>query len=86
MLGTSLALLFLPPFIEQQRLEFEEMQNMQKKQVTSLCLNEYKGGESQKWIRPLSPHPSLFILDLVWWLMRKIGPKHLDFTSYILPL
>ena len=33
-LGTSLALLFLPPFIEQQRLEFEEMQNMQKKQVT----------------------------------------------------
>ena len=41
-LGTSLALLFLPPFIEQQRLEFEEMQNMQKKQVTNLCLDEYK--------------------------------------------
>ena len=41
-LGTSLALLFLPPFIEQQRLEFEEMQNMQKKQVTSLCLDECK--------------------------------------------
>ena len=41
-LGTSLALLFLPPFIEQQRLEFEEMQNMQKKQVISLCLDEYK--------------------------------------------
>lgn len=32
-LGTSLALLALPPFIEQQRLEYEEMQNMQKKQV-----------------------------------------------------
>lgn len=32
-IGTSLALLVLPPFIEQQRLEFEEMQNMQKKQV-----------------------------------------------------
>ena len=31
--GTSLALLVLPPFIEQQRLEYEEMQNMQKKQV-----------------------------------------------------
>ena len=33
-LGTSLALLALPPFIEQQRLEYEEMQNMQKKQVS----------------------------------------------------
>ena len=33
MVGTSLALLVLPPFIEQQRIEFEEMQNMQKKQV-----------------------------------------------------
>ncbi len=32
-MGTSMALLVLPPFIEQQRLEFEEMQNMQKKQV-----------------------------------------------------
>lgn len=32
-LGTSLALLALPPFIEQQRLEYEEMQNIQKKQV-----------------------------------------------------
>lgn len=32
-LGTSLALLALPPFIEQQRIEYEEMQNMQKKQV-----------------------------------------------------
>ncbi len=37
--GTSMALLVLPPFIEQQRLEFEEMQNMQKKQVlnTHFC-------------------------------------------------
>lgn len=34
-LGTSLALLALPPFIEQQRVEYEEMQNMQKKQVSS---------------------------------------------------
>ena len=33
-LGTSLALLALPPFIEQQRFEYEEMQNMQKKQVS----------------------------------------------------
>ena len=33
-LGTSLALLALPPFIEQQRLEYEEMQNLQKKQVS----------------------------------------------------
>lgn len=32
-LGTSLALLALPPFLEYQRVEFEEMQNMQKKQV-----------------------------------------------------
>ena len=32
-LGTSMALLALPPFIEQQRVEYEEMQNMQKKQV-----------------------------------------------------
>ncbi|XP_064406581.1 mitochondrial import receptor subunit TOM22 homolog [Halichondria panicea] len=32
-MGTSMALLVLPPFIEQQRLEFEEMQNMQKKQL-----------------------------------------------------
>ncbi len=32
-LGTSAALLILPVFIEQQRVEFEEMQNMQKKQV-----------------------------------------------------
>ena len=31
--GTSMALLVLPAFIEQQRNEFEEMQNMQKKQV-----------------------------------------------------
>ena len=38
-LGTSLALLALPPFIEQQRLEYEEMQNMQKKQVGHLALN-----------------------------------------------
>ena len=43
-LGTSLALLVLPPFIEQQRVEYEEMQNMQKKQVPlssliDVCLN-----------------------------------------------
>lgn len=38
-LGTSLALLVLPPFIEQQRVEYEEMQNMQKKQVTAFCSN-----------------------------------------------
>lgn len=31
--GTSLALLALPPFLEHQRIDFEEMQNMQKKQV-----------------------------------------------------
>ena len=31
--GTSLALLVLPPLVEQQRVEFEEMRNMQKKQV-----------------------------------------------------
>ena len=35
-LGTSVALLALPPFIEQQRMEYEEMQNMQKKQVCLL--------------------------------------------------
>ena len=33
-LGISLALLALPPFVEQQRVEYEEMQNMQKKQVS----------------------------------------------------
>ena len=32
-MGTSLALLVLPTFIEQQRMEMEEMQSMQKKQV-----------------------------------------------------
>ena len=31
--GTSAALLLLPPFIELQRAELEEMQSMQKKQV-----------------------------------------------------
>ena len=33
MLGTSVALLALPPFIEWQRMEMEESMNMQKKQV-----------------------------------------------------
>ena len=32
-LGTSMALLALPPFIEWQRMEMEESMNMQKKQV-----------------------------------------------------
>ncbi len=32
-LGTSLTLLVLPPLLEHQRVEFEEMQNIQKKQV-----------------------------------------------------
>lgn len=32
-IGTSMAILVLPSFLEQQRLEFEEMQSMQKKQV-----------------------------------------------------
>lgn len=32
-IGTSMALLLLPPVLEQQRVEFEEMHNMQKKQV-----------------------------------------------------
>ena len=36
--ATSVALLALPPFIEQQRLEIEEMQNMQKKQVGWVCV------------------------------------------------
>ena len=35
-LGTSLALLALPPFLEQQRIEVQEMQTMQKKQVYTL--------------------------------------------------
>lgn len=32
-LGTSMSLLVLAPVIEQQRVEFEEMQNQQRKQV-----------------------------------------------------
>lgn len=40
-LGTSLALLVLPPFIEQQRVEYEEMQNMQKKQVTATNISDW---------------------------------------------
>lgn len=35
-MGTSLALLILPPLLEQQRVEFEEMHNMQKKQVNAV--------------------------------------------------
>lgn len=33
-LGTSLALLVLPPLLEQQRVEFEEMHKMHQKQVS----------------------------------------------------
>ena len=40
MLGSSLALLALPPFIEQQRMELEDMQNMQKKQVCIYLFDE----------------------------------------------
>ena len=36
--GTSAALLLLPPFIELQRAEVEEMQALQKKQVC-ICLS-----------------------------------------------
>ena len=32
-IGTTMALMVLPPVIEQQRLEFEEMRNIHKKQV-----------------------------------------------------
>ena len=32
-IGTSMTLLLLAPFLEQQRSEMEEMQNLQKKQV-----------------------------------------------------
>ena len=39
MLGSSLALLALPPFLEFQRVEIEEMQNMQKKQVHGYILS-----------------------------------------------
>ena len=35
-LGSSVALLALPPFIEQQRMELEEMHNLQKKQVCAV--------------------------------------------------
>ena len=43
--GTSLALLVLPPFIEQQRIEYEEMQKMQKKQVRE---DEERGVKTDK--------------------------------------
>ena len=42
--GTSLALLALPPFIEQQRIEYEEMQKMQKKQVRKGGGKDGEGG------------------------------------------
>ena len=42
-LGSSLALLALPPFIEQQRMELEDMHNMQKKQVCAVFLAWFPG-------------------------------------------
>ena len=35
-IGVSLALLVMPAFVEQQRLEIDEMQNIQKKQVCTM--------------------------------------------------
>lgn len=44
-LGTSLTLLALPPFLEYQRVEFEEMRNMQKKQASCIvCQNKLVSG------------------------------------------
>ena len=84
MLGTSLALLFLPPFIEQQRLEFEEMQNMQKKQVTSI---NFKMVQVRNGAVLLTPHTSFFTSDSFLVACEKNRSKTPGFhTLYILPL
>jgi len=51
-LGSSLAIVALPPFLEHQRQEVEEMQNMQKKQVRTCAwkVKSLKEKSLKEWL------------------------------------